>query len=129
MLLPLKKSRNWLYVFITIFVINTAAFIINRNLLEIKLDTKTILAFAMVSFFIAVISSLGYFGIKVFSTIFILSDIIGIGYMFYIILSKINDGWADLTSIISLLVILAIGAFVGAAVQVINWLLNKNKIF
>jgi len=110
MLLPAKKSNKWIYWFLSILIINFSALLL-----------------AILSAMISLISSLGYFGIKYFSLVFIIADIIGIIYLFFIVLSNASDGWSDLTSIIGYMTITGFGIIAGTITEVIFRIVKRKK--
>ena len=127
MLLPTKKSNKWIYWFLSILIINFSAILLSREIQSIKIDLKNIIGFAILSAMISLISSLGYFGIKYFSLVFIIADIIGIIYLFFIVLSNASDGWSDLTSIIGYMTITGFGIIAGTITEVIFRIVKRKK--
>jgi len=127
MLLPAKKSNKWIYWFLSILIINFSALLLSREIQSIKIDLKNIIGFAILSAMISLISSLGYFGIKYFSLVFIIADIIGIIYLFFIVLSNASDGWSDLTSIIGYMTITGFGIIAGTITEVIFRIVKRKK--
>ena len=127
MLLPAKKSNKWIYWFLSILIINFSAILLSREIQSIKIDLKNIIGFAILSAMISLISSLGYFGIKYFSLVFIIADIIGIIYLFFIVLSNASDGWSDLTSIIGYMTITGFGIIAGTITEVIFRIVKRKK--
>jgi len=127
MLLPAKKSNKWIYWVLSILIINFSALLLSREIQSIKIDLKNIIGFAILSAMISLISSLGYFGIKYFSLVFIIADIIGIIYLFFIVLSNASDGWSDLTSIIGYMTITGFGIIAGTITEVIFRIVKRKK--
>ncbi|HHX93542.1 MAG TPA: hypothetical protein GX690_00360, partial [Tenericutes bacterium] len=81
-LLPKPKSKKWLYVFLLVFIINFLALIIGQRILIPKLSFQNILSFFLLSIVISGISSFGYFGMEIFSPVFMLTNVISITYYF-----------------------------------------------
>lgn len=128
LLLPKPKSKKWLYVFLLVFIINFLALIIGQRILIPKLSFQNILSFFLLSIVISGISSFGYFGMEIFSPVFMLTNVISITYYFIILIKNNDTGWADLTSIISYLFVLAIGIILGLIGEGINYLIRSKKV-
>jgi len=127
--LPEKKSIKWIYFIISVLIINYSALLLSRVIQSTKIDLKNILGFAILSAIISLISFSGYWGIKYFTLVFLLSDLAGIVYLFFIVLSKASGGWSDLTSIIGYMVIICFGIIAGITAEVIFRLVKrKNKV-
>jgi len=130
-MLPNKKSFKWLYVFILVFIVNLIAMSAVQKLSNNALEIYIVFRFVLVTLIIGAIACLGYFGLRAFSYIFLISNVIGLGYMFFIAFSGRN-GWKDLSSIIGFLCILLIGVVIGMITQITLWLLKvirlKNNI-
>lgn len=122
-----KRSPEWLYVLLAIFILNIASFVAYQLILDIPLSLSTLIGFKGLSIVIAIIASLGYFGFAVFSLSFIIADIIGLCYMFFIIITEKSNGWADLTSIAALATFLFVGIIVGILLQIIYFIFNNKK--
>ena len=121
-----KKSIKWLQVLLIIFSINILSFFTYQLVLDIPFDVSSIIGFKGISLAIAIISCLGYFGFLAFSITFVSSNIVGLIYMFFIIITDKNNGWADLTSIAGLFVFMIIGTSLGIIAQIV-WTLTKTK--
>lgn len=128
MFLPSKRSANWAYIIFGIFILNTFALLFTRSLLNIKLEQKDIISFVIIALVISELSSLGYFGIKAFSTAFIISDIVAIAFLFFVAVSGIGDNWSNMTSIIGFLMIIGMGIVISTVAEGIVWFRNKNKV-
>lgn len=128
MFLPMKRSANWAYIIVGIFILNTFALLFTRNLLHIKLEQKSTIAFVIIALVVSELSSLGYFGVKAFSTTFIISDLVAIAFLFLTAITNISSGWADMTSIIIFLMIIGIGIIISIIAEAIVWFRNKNKV-
>jgi hypothetical protein len=124
--LPQKKSFKWIYVFLFIFILNLAALLLGRVLLHAGISGQNTTGFAILSLIAAIMASLGYFGFPVLSGVFILSDLAGIFYKYYIIMSGKSDGWADLTSIIGYMFIGCAGFAMGIAAEILSRRMKKK---
>ncbi|MHC1719802.1 MAG: hypothetical protein AB9844_03750 [Clostridiaceae bacterium] len=125
-MLPQKKSFKWIYVFLFIFILNLAALFFSRMLLNAAISGQNTAGFAILSLTAAIIASLGYFGFRMLSGVFIFSDIAGILYMYYIIMSGKSDGCADLTSIIGYMFIGCAGFALGLAAEILSRRIRKK---
>lgn len=127
--MPEKKSIKWIYYIISVLIINYSALLLSRVIQSTKIDLKNILGFAILSAIISLISFSCYWGIKYFTLVFLLSDLAGLVYLFFIVLSKASGGWSDLTSIIGYMVIICFGIIAGITAEVIFRLVKrKNKV-
>lgn len=127
MMLPLKKSFRWIYILIGTFIINISALLLSRVVLNIEINFRNVIGFAIISIIVSVIASAGYFGIRKFSLTFIIVDIIGICYLFFTVISGKSTGWADLTSVIGFMVLLVFGVCAGIIAELIFWIVRRKK--
>jgi len=127
MFLPEKKSLKWIAVLFVVAAINFAALAGSRSLAGVAADADTFYGFAAFSGFFACISTFGYFGYKLFSMVVMVADLIGMGYLFYVVLSSAGTGWSDLTSVAGFMAILGFGVIVATAVQFGSWVLALKK--
>jgi len=126
MILPAKKSFHWIYVLMGVFAINILALLISRIMLTITINLQNIIGFTILALLVSVIGSIGYFGIRKFSYVFIIFDILGLFYMYFIILSNNSDGWVDLTSLIGFIVLIDVGIAIGIIAEFIYWIVKRN---
>ena len=126
-MLPLKKSFRWIYILIGTFIINISALLLSRVVLNIEINFRNVIGFAIISIIVSVIASAGYFRIRKFSLTFIIVDIIGICYLFFTVISGKSTGWADLTSVIGFMVLLVFGVCAGIIAELIFWIVRRKK--
>ena len=124
-MLPIKKSFRWIYVLAGVFTINAAALLMSRVALGMAITVQIAISLAALSLIVSAIASVGYFGARIFSNVFILFDILGLGYMYYIILSDKNGGWADLTSAIGFVVFAGLGIIAGIITEIIYLIVRR----
>ncbi len=117
--LPAKGSSRWINVLAIVFIANIAALFISRALIGQTTTTANMAAFVGLSLGIAIVSCLGYFGFEVFSLLVLAGNLMGIIYLFFIILTNASQGWNDLTSLIGLFYFVAMGVVFGIMMQVI----------
>ncbi|WP_231563574.1 MULTISPECIES: permease [Anoxybacillus] len=99
----------------------------SRLLLSIELDFKQLIGFAIISFILScIIGIVGFFGKAIWAIISSAFSVIGIIYVLFISITRMHDGWSDLTSIISFLVISAFGIIVGMIAEVIRAALKRT---
>ena len=127
MLLPIKKSFNWIYVFIIVFISNLLTLSGSLTLQNIAMNPRRIIGFAIITSIVSLIISLGYFGLRLFSATVIIADCAAIAYMYNIIMTNRSPGWTDLVSIISFIVVIGFGVIVGAIIEFAHWLITRNK--
>jgi hypothetical protein len=133
MVAAIKKSNKWFMFSGIFFILNIIAIFYSRNLLSLSLDSKNIIAIIGISFVVALFPASGYFGLKILPITVMVGNIIGIVYMYYIILGNRAQGWNDITSLIALLYFVAMGIAFGGLMEIIykimggNVLLKKEK--
>jgi hypothetical protein len=133
MVAAIKKSNKWFMFSGIFFILNIIAIFYSRNLLSLSLDSKNIIAIIGISFVVALFPASGYFGLKILPITVMVGNIIGIVYMYYIILGNRAQGWNDITSLIALLYFVAMGIAFGGLMEIIykimggNVLLKKKK--
>ena len=126
--LPAKKSRKWFYISLSLFLMTFISLIIVSQMLSINIELENIGGFILLSFFTAITISIGgYIGADVYFVIAFVFYILGLIYMFYVSITKTAEGWSDLVSIISFLVTVELGVFLGIVGQVLRFILLKNK--
>ena len=124
MFLPIKKSKNWFMISGVFLIINTIAIFYSRMLLGLSLDTKNVIALTGISIVISLLPTTGYFGLRILPVMSMLGNILGIIYMYFIILGNRAQGWNDITSMIALLYFVALGTVLGILMEGISKLLG-----
>ena len=117
--LPKKKSIGWLYVLTCVFIINICSLLVTRVILGSEINTKNAAGFVVLALIASIAACFGYFGKKAFSYLFILFNLIGILYMFYIAIMGKSSGWADLTSIVGFMFMSCMGILLGILTEII----------
>lgn len=69
----------------------------------------------------------GYFGKRLFFLIYSLAVLLGIFYIYYVIISDISPGWSDLTSIIGYLFIIGVGTLTAFITEFFSFVIKKNR--
>jgi len=128
MILPPKKSRKWFFVLLILFAVNLAMLLLSRNLLDVGVSQQNLIAFIVLSLVVSVIAFLGYWGIRLFSQVFIIFDLVGLAYLFYATFANKSSGWADLTGIIALFLTLAAGVVVAIIAELIYRLTKRKRM-
>lgn len=123
----LKKSRFWIICAVAAFAVNALSLLISRAALGISLDAATVGSSLTLSALAGGIVFLGYLGLPRLSMTFAASNIAAVAYVIYISLSIVHEGWSDLTTITGYLVILAIGAAVGVAIELAFLLVHRFR--
>lgn len=126
MFLPVKKSNKWFMISTVVFFVNIIAIFESRSLLGLSLNSSNIIVLVGISFLISAISSTGFFGIKILPVTVLIGNIIGIVYMYFIILGNRAQGWNDITSMIGLLYFVALGIAFGGLMEIIYKLMGGN---
>jgi hypothetical protein len=126
-MIPLKKSNNWIGVFIFYALVIFICLLTSRFILGSEFFVSNILAMLLLAMVSALIPCIGGFlGKRIFFKIYTLSVIVGILYMFYVVLGNTSPGWGDLTSIVGYLFIVGVGAVLALATEVIIYFVKQN---
>ena len=128
-MLPEKKSKKWLNVFLIYAAIVFLGFVATRMILGSEINGRMIFMFALTAFGSALLPALaGYYGKMLFFMIYTSANLIGLLYMFKLVLMDSETGWADLTSVVVYIYLLPVGAFLALLAEVISYFRrNKNK--
>jgi hypothetical protein len=128
MKLPEKYSKKWLYITILLFFLTFISLYFLGKILNINIGAENISGFALLSFYLAIIISIGgYLGATVYFCTAVIFHILGIIYMIYVSINRTAEGWSDLVSILSFLLTVGIGIFLGLVLQGIRFLISKRK--
>ncbi|WP_035020471.1 hypothetical protein [Anoxybacillus flavithermus] len=125
--LPESRSKQWYSVGAFLFFLYFCALSASRLLLNIELDFKQLIGFAIISFILScIIGIVGFFGKATLAIISSAFSIIGIIYVLFISVTNLHEGWSDITSIISFLTISSFGVVIGVIAEIIRTLFKKN---
>ncbi|MGE6489196.1 hypothetical protein [Paenisporosarcina sp. NPDC076898] len=126
-MIPPKKSFQWIGIFILYTVIIFISLLATRVLFGSELSNPSIISLLIISKVSALIPSIGGFlGKRIFFIIYTVSTIVGMLYMFYVVLGNTAPGWGDLTSIIGYLFIVGVGAVLALVTEVVSYFVKKN---
>ena len=127
-MLPLKKSNQWFWIFIIYTIAIFVGLIATRFILGSEIFVKYILSMLLISMVSAIIPCIaGYLGRRIFFIIYTISAMVGILYMFYVVLGNTSPGWGDLTSIVGYLFIVVVGVGLGLISEVINYFVKRRQ--
>ena len=127
-MIPLKKSNNWIGVFIFYALVIFIGLLTSRFVLGSEFFVRYILAMLLIAMVSALIPCIGGFlGKRIFFIIYTLSAILGILYMFYVVLGNTSPGWGDLTSIVGYLFIVGVGAVLALVTEVIIYFVKPKQ--
>ena len=127
-MIPPKKSNQWIGVFILYTVVIFIGLLTTRVLLGSDILDRYIFSLIIISIVSALIPSIGGFlGKRIFFIIHTLSAIVGILYMFYVVLGNTAPGWGDLTSIIGYLFIVGVGAILALVTEVVSYFVKIKQ--
>lgn len=128
-MLPLKKSSKWIGFFILYTIVIFIGLISTRFILGSEIFGRYILGLLIISMVSALIPCIGgYLGKRIFFIVYTLSALVGILYMFYVVLGNTAPGWGDLTSIVGYLFIVAIGIVLALVTEVIYYFTKAKQI-
>lgn len=123
--LPKKYSIKWILIIVALFLLTFVSMFLGTTILTLSASLENIGGFAILSLAVALAIGIGgLIGAKSYFKIALTSNIIGIIYMIVISVFKTAEGWSDLVSIISYLLILSIGIILGVFVQLFLILIN-----
>ena len=125
--LPQKRSFSWVYVFFVSYIINFMSIVLSRNIIGSYFDAKAVIVFAIASLLISALICLGYFGLRVFSILFMITDFVAITNILYICANNKNEGWTDLTSMFVFIFMIILGFLIALLIQVIGWTISISK--
>ena len=127
-MIPPKKSNQWIGVFILYTVVIFIGLLTTRVLFGSDILGRSIISLLIISIASALIPNIGGFlGKWIFFSIYTLSAIVGILYMFYVVLSNTAPGWGDLTSIIGYLFIVGVGTVLALVTEVVSYFIKTKK--
>jgi hypothetical protein len=127
-MIPLKKSNNWVGVFIFYTLVIFIGLLTSRFVLGSEFFVRYMLAMLLIAMVSALIPCIGGFlGKRIFFIINTLSAIVGILYMFYVVLGNTSPGWGDLTSIVGYLFIVGVGAVLALVTEVIIYFVKTKQ--
>lgn len=126
--LPKKYSVKWIYILIALFLLTFISMILVNTILALSLGMENLGGFAMLSLAVSVSIGIGgIVGAKVYFKIALIANFLGILYMLSASIFRTAEGWSDLVSIISYLLVLSIGIVLGMIVQLVIILMNHYK--
>lgn len=127
-MIPPKKSNQWIGVFILYTAVIFIGLLTTRVMLESDILDRSIFSLLIVSIVSALIPSIGGFlGKRIFFIIYTLSVIVGILYMFYVVVGNTSPGWGDLTSIIGYLFIVGVGAVLAIVTEIVRYFVKSKR--
>ena len=93
-----------------------------------EINGRMIVMFALTAFGSALLPTLaGYYGKTLFFMIYTSANLIGLLYMFRLVLMDSETGWADLTSVVVYIYLLPIGAILALLAEVIAHFRSKKS--
>lgn len=129
-MIPQKKSNQWIGVFILYIIVIFISLLTTRVMLGSEILGRNIFGLFIISTISALLPIIGGFlGKRIFFNVYTFSNILGIFYMFYVVIGNASPGWSDLTSIVGYIYIVTVGAILALLTEVISYFVisNKNK--
>lgn len=127
-MIPSKKSKKWIGVFIFYAVVVFISLLATRLILGSEILGDYIFSMLLISIVSALIPCIGgFFGRQIFFKVYTFSVAVGILYMFYVVLGNTSPGWGDLTSIVGYLFTIGVGAIVGLLTELIFYFVKTRK--
>lgn len=126
--MPPKKSNQWMWIFILYTVITFISLLTTRVLFGSDILDRSIISLLMIAIVTSIMPSIAWIlGKRIFFNIYTVSTIVGISYLFYVVLGNTAPGWGDLTSIVGYLFIVGVGAFIAFVAEVVRTVVKKIK--
>jgi hypothetical protein len=126
-MVPNKKSKKWFAVLILYFLVVFVSMILSRIIVGTQITVNVVISMVILSLISAVVPSVaGFMGRHIFYSIFTSINLLALVYLFYIVITDRSPGWSDLTSIISYLMVVAIGFVVAVVIDLI-FLIRSRK--
>jgi len=123
-----KKYNRWLLVYIFYTIAIFIGFLITRSILGSEIFGRYMVTLMLISMVSALIPCIGGFlGRRKFFIVNTLSIIVGILYMFYVVVGNTAPGWGDLTSIVGYLFIVGVGVVLALGVEVISYFIKTKQ--
>jgi len=123
-----KKYNRWLLVYIFYTIAIFIGFLITRSILGSEIFGRYMFTLMLISMVSALIPCIGGFlGRRKFFIVNTLSIIVGILYMFYVVVGNTAPGWGDLTSIVGYLFIVGVGVILALGVEVISYFIKTKQ--
>ncbi|WKZ30444.1 MAG: hypothetical protein QY314_01585 [Candidatus Dojkabacteria bacterium] len=124
-----KRSQLWIYAAVLMSILLFFSIVGSRILLEQQLLLRQILAFLCIALIPGLFALLGYFGARFFSLLAIIGNVLGCGYMLFIVFMTKDGGWADLTSFAGYFVIFGFFTVIGLVVETIYFGIKRLRRF
>lgn len=127
-MIPSKKSKKWIGVFIFYTIVVFISLISTRFILGSEIVGDYIFGMVTISLGSALIPCIGgFWGRQMFFKVYTFSAAVGILYMFYVVLGNTAPGWGDLTSIVGYLFMVGVGAIVGLVTELAIYFIKTKK--
>jgi hypothetical protein len=122
-----KKIKNSLYLGIALVIITFFSLIITAHILNTSIEYENIMGFLLLAIITSSVITVGaYFKRNFFFLSTMLFNIAGITYMLYVSINHLASGWSDLVSIISYLMMFAMGMLIGIITELIIYFMSKT---
>ena len=127
-MIPPKKSNQWIGIFIPYTVFILIGLLTTRGLFGADIWDRSIIGLLIISIVSSIIPSIAWFlGKRIFFIIYTVATIVGIIYMFVVVLGNTSPGWGDLTSVIGYLFIVGIGAVLALTTEIVRSVVKKMR--
>jgi len=127
-MIPLKRSNQWLSVYIFYTIAILIGLLITRVILGSDMSGRYILNQLIISMASALIPCIGGFlGRRIFFIVSTLSIVVGILYMFYVVVGNTAHGWSELASIVGYLFIVGVGFILALVAEIISYFVKTKS--
>lgn len=128
-MLKSKKYNQTFIIFIFYTIVVLLGFLITRAILDSKVYGRYMLIVTVISMVSALIPSIGKFLGRInFFIVSTLSILIGILYMFYVVIGKTAQAWSELASIVGYLFIVGAGFVLAIVIEIISHFFKTQRI-
>lgn len=125
---PQMKSGKWFIIYLIYTIVVLIPLLISRAMLGDEVFLRNIVGMVLLSFSTASLPCIcGYFGKRLFVPIYSIAVLLGIFYIYYVIIADLTPGWGDLTSIIGYLFIIGIGTLTALIAEFFSFIIKKNR--
>jgi len=126
-MIPEKKSKYWYFILFCYTIIVFIGIIVTRIIVNTQLSFQLVLGSIILALISGLIPSIaGFWGRRVFYSVFTCINIAALFYMFYVVTMNTSPGWGDLTSIIGYLFIVILGFIIALVSEIVYFFLKKK---
>lgn len=116
------------YVFLGYWLLVFVLLVGTRFAVGASIDVRMVSVLGVIALIVSLLPCVGtYLKAKLFVYIYSLFQVMGILYMYVVILLDVTPGWSDITSLLNYFMITVIGFMVAIFSQVISTIMSKKE--